>query len=115
MCCGGGGDGLVGGGRGAAEGVGMELEIGGVSVAGHPDEAAIIAAIRGLEMGQGEFAILSRDDAHYIQTVPGPMPGSGFALEYQDGSVDQHYNCTDTYLGVDDIMRAFIFYLQGDD
>jgi uncharacterized protein (DUF2249 family) len=83
----------------------------------HPIEATsksiaeVIASLR--EQKEGDrFAILSGDDPQvYIQTLSTP---EGFQLEYQDGSIAQHYHCTRENLSADEVIEAFGDYLAGD-
>jgi hypothetical protein len=92
----------------------MILEVGGNVVSKQADDAAITAAIHSLaQQSEDEaFAILSRNDDSYIQTVRGT--DGLFGLEYQEGSTEAHYGC---YEDLDEatIIREFILYLQGDE
>src|SRR5690349_6982490 len=92
----------------------MILEVGGTIVSRQADDAAVGEAIRGLaDQSEDEaFAILSRDDNTYIQTVR--TPDGGFGLEYQEGSVNMHYGCYDEDLDEAKVLRAFTLYLHED-
>lgn len=92
----------------------MKLEIGiGSKVLHDPSLGQIEDALRSLPGGDFSHVILSRDPMTYIQTAGGPW--EGFVLEYQDGSVDKHYQCADSDLGLDAVVRAFRLYAQGDE
>ena len=58
------------------------------------------------------FAVLSSGDPQvYIQTLSTP---DGFQLEYQEGSIAQHYHCTREDLSADEVVEVFRDYLAGD-
>jgi hypothetical protein len=60
-----------------------------------------------------DFAILSEDKQAYIQCAK-QSPGSGYVLEYQDGSVERHYTATGGPIAMDRVVSAFIKYLRRD-
>jgi len=60
------------------------------------------------DAGRGEFIILRQSPEVYIQAW-GERDGP-FALEYRDGSADQHFH-VDQDLSRDDVERAFGWYL----
>ena len=63
--------------------------------------------------GEGDsFAILSRDEMTYIQTSGGKA--TGFVLEYQAGSPDQHFHSAETDLDLEAVTRAFERYAADD-
>ena len=92
----------------------MKLEVGERVQSRAPDDAAIASAIRSLQQQAEDeaFAILSRDELTYIQTVP--AADGLFGLEYQAGGVDAHYVC---YEDLDEaqIIRVFTLYLHDDE
>ena len=49
-----------------------------------------------LDDSPGGHAILSHDDLTYVQSSGG---GGSFVLEYQDGSIDEHYRARDAPSG----------------
>ena len=57
------------------------------------------------------FAILGEDSQNYVQTLSTP---EGFQLEYQDGSVAEHYHCTREDLSAAEVIEIFRDYLAGD-
>jgi hypothetical protein len=92
----------------------MVLEVGGTVITQEADDAAVAEAIRGLARQSEDeaFAILSRSDETYIQTVRGD--DGTFGLEYQEGSIDQHYGCYEEDLDEAKVLRAFTLYLHND-
>jgi hypothetical protein len=60
---------------------------------------------------QDPFAILSESDSiTYMQTLFTP---EGFSLDFQDGSLTEHYRTVRSDLTVDDIIEAFCDYAEG--
>jgi hypothetical protein len=57
------------------------------------------------------FAILSKDPQTYVQTL---STADGFQLEYQDGSIAEHYHCTREDLSAAEVIEVFRDYLAGD-
>jgi hypothetical protein len=98
----------------------MNLTLGNGAVYEDPDETTISAVIQGLaEENEDEaFAILDQDEMTYIQTAIEEDDesdlGYGFVLEYQDGSLEEHYECDDGLLSEDEVIEAFTFYAEGD-
>lgn len=71
--------------------------------------AQVVAALPGKE---DPFAIVGGlDDQTYMQTLWTP---EGFVLEYQEGSVDQHYRSVRRDLGAADVIRALCKYVESD-
>jgi len=59
----------------------------------------------------GEIAVLGRDEDTYVQTKPA---GNGrYALEYQDGGLDKHYE-SGVAPELDQVIAAFQNYQRGD-
>jgi hypothetical protein len=67
-----------------------------------------IRALKGKEVDP--FAILSEDAMTYVQTV---WTEHGFVLEYQEGSVEEHYEITE-FLSVPKVQAIFRYVLNGD-
>ena len=66
----------------------------------------IIKSLKSIEHGEyHSFAILSKAKQSYIQT-------NVHCLEYQDGSMDNHYYCPSEFLSSMTILKAFISYAQ---
>lgn len=59
------------------------------------------------------FLILAKDEMTYIQTSGSAK--SGFVLEYQDGSIEEHFSCADAPLNVEQIVETLQRYLTGHD
>ncbi|HFC08426.1 MAG TPA: hypothetical protein ENJ54_01025 [Chloroflexi bacterium] len=55
--------------------------------------------------------ILSRDSMSYIQTVGDCK--DGFIVEYQEGSLEQHYRCP-SLLKANQVANLFVAYQNGD-
>jgi hypothetical protein len=60
------------------------------------------------------FAILESRDYVYIQCAVQDDEGEEYVLEYQDGSLDRHFQAVDEPIGRDRVTAAFIKYLRGD-
>jgi hypothetical protein len=91
----------------------MIIEVGGRMLTRQADEASVIEAINSLaDQSEDEaFAILSRNDSTYIQTLR--TPDGLFGLEYQAGSLAEHYGCYEE-LDKAAIIRTFALYLRDD-
>jgi hypothetical protein len=61
-----------------------------------------------------DFAILGIDPDTYIQCAEQQEPPYEFILEYQDGSLDQHFSAVDGPVTLDRVINAFIKYLRQD-
>jgi hypothetical protein len=59
-----------------------------------------------------EFCILSLDDERYIQCFHND--DDTYLLEYRDGSADKHFAVTSDSLLIQDIVEAFIGFLEND-
>jgi hypothetical protein len=60
-----------------------------------------------------DFAILADGPQAYMQCAK-QSPGLGYVLEYQDGSVKEHYAATGGPVALDRVVSAFIKYLRRD-
>jgi hypothetical protein len=60
------------------------------------------------------FAILSTDPNTYIQCAEQNEPPYGYDLEYQDGSLEQHYRARNEPITLERVLSAFLKYLRGD-
>jgi len=92
----------------------MVLEVGGTVITRDADDGVVGEAIRALARQSEDeaFAILSQSDETYIQTVRGE--DGTFGLEYQIGSIEQHYGCYEDGLDEAKVIRAFTLYLHND-
>lgn len=61
-----------------------------------------------------EFVILSVDPDSYIQCAEQVKPPYGYILEYQDGSVDEHYQTVDAPISLERVIAGFLKYLRDD-
>ncbi|NLE57132.1 MAG: hypothetical protein GX616_02140 [Planctomycetes bacterium] len=78
-----------------------------------PSDEQIRAALKSLDVkrdGEG-FAILARSDMTYVQ-VSGDAK-TGFDLEYQEETVDQHYRAEREDYPLDEVVRVLIAYRDG--
>ena len=72
--------------------------------------ADVISAIPSNPEGS-RFAIVSESSQTYMQALHTP---AGFQLEYQDGSIAQHYHCTREDLSEAEVIEVFRDYAAGD-
>jgi hypothetical protein len=70
-------------------------------------------AVRTLIEGE-EFAILSPNPDVYIQCAERKEPPYDYVLEYQDGSLNEHYQAVDGPISLERVQEAFVKYLHGD-
>lgn len=92
----------------------MRLEIGNGQVLENPSADHISGVLHALPGGGGDtYAILTRSDGQFMQCCGGWK--EGFILEYQDGSTDDHFECTDRELSLASVIDAFQDYLAHDD
>jgi hypothetical protein len=61
-----------------------------------------------------DFAILAADPNTYIQCAEQKESPYEYVLEYQGGSLDEHYRATDEPITLERLRAAFVKYLQGD-
>jgi hypothetical protein len=87
----------------------MDLALESGLVVADAEEADLLLYIEG-----EAFAILSVNDVTYIQCALCKDPSSGYVLEYQDGSVDRHYEALDGPYELEDVLNTFISYLNKD-
>ena len=83
----------------------MQLEVNGHEIDEPLTADLIEQAIFAMTGESDSFVILSRDRMTYIQVAGGPR--TGFLLEYQEGSLEKHYSCTELDLGTSDVIQAF--------
>ena len=79
-----------------------------------PTESDIRRVIQAIAKGEQDLAILIKDgnEDNYIQTADG---GRGrLLLEYQDGSVDQHYGAVSRELKAEQVIDVFLAYMRGE-
>ncbi len=90
----------------------MRLALGPGDEREDPNAGEIRSALRSLEGGHDSFAILSRDEQHYLQTAGGGP--DGFVLEYREGDAEHHFRCVDRRLPLELVVGAFLSYARGD-
>ena len=89
----------------------MKFEVEGEAPIDQPTAAQVDEGLRTLQPSERTFAILAREDWTYIQTA---FDGDGtFVLEYQDGSLEQHYRASRPLL-LQEVIGAFQSYLRQD-
>jgi hypothetical protein len=89
--------------------VGMDLELESGKVIRGVTEGDLLACIEG-----EEFAILSADPNTYVQCAEQKEPPYEYVLEYQDGSLEEHYRAADAPITLDRVLSALVKYLRGD-
>ena len=72
--------------------------------------AEVIASLPHQKEGD-RFAVLGKDPQTYVQTL---STAAGFQLEYQEGSIAEHYHCTREDLSAAEVIEVFRDYLAGD-
>lgn len=93
----------------------MRFEIEGVTPIDHVTPEQVEQGLRSLRLPERSFAILDSGPDSYIQTaVDGAGSGDGaFVLEYQEGSLAQHYRSTRP-VPLGEVIAAFHSYLRLD-
>ena len=77
-----------------------------------PDPATIAKILAGLDGDRHVLATLGDSDLTYLQVAGGVK--SGLSLEFQDGSLDQHYRSSVAHLPLDLVTEVFLRYARGD-
>ena len=91
----------------------MRLELGNGHVQVNPTAGQISDLLHALPGSEPDsFAILIRDEQQFMQ-CSGTLE-EGFLLEYQDGSLDEHFQCVDHELLLASVIWAFQAYLADD-
>jgi hypothetical protein len=91
----------------------MKLDLNGAELAQPIDEALIAGSLQALSGDDDSFLILSKDDMSYIQACK--TSDGHYVLEYQEGSLAEHYECADGMLNFQKVSMAFTSYLNGTD
>lgn len=91
----------------------MKLEINGESVSHQATPALIAGSVEKLKDSKDAFAILSKDQMTYIQFSINHK--TGFIMEYQDGSIENHYRSVEFQLSPKVVTDTFVSYLASDD
>jgi len=77
-----------------------------------PDPATIAKVLASLDGGRHVLATLGHSELTYVQ-VAGSVQ-TGFALEYQEGSLDRHYKSRPASLPLETVTEIFQRYARGD-
>ncbi len=91
----------------------MKLELNGTELTEKLDDALITRSLQSLNGDDDSFLILSKDSMSYIQTCK--IRDGHYVLEYQEASLEEHYECTDEVLNLQKVSTAFSSYLKGTD
>lgn len=90
----------------------LRLTISDGPVIDDPSSNDIERALRAMEADRNEFAILERGELDYMQTAGGSGDNL-YDLEYQEGSLDRHYQTDPVPLS--SVIEAFQQYARGED
>ena len=88
----------------------MKLEFDGEVISEAASAIEVLEALERLADSGGAFVLLARDTMTYMQTADNA--DGRYVIEYQVGSVTEHYACYDANL--DTVKAAFGAYLDGD-
>jgi hypothetical protein len=77
-----------------------------------PDAATITAVLASLDGGRHVLATLGPSEHEYVQAAGSVQ--AGFTLEYQEGSLDQHYRSRSGLLPLARVTAVFQKYAAGD-
>jgi hypothetical protein len=89
----------------------VRFEVEGAAPIDNPTPEQVEQGLRTLEPANRDYAILEQQASTYLQTAPN---GDGtYLLEFQDGSLDQHYRASRP-LQLDDLIGAFGAYRRQD-
>ena len=89
----------------------MRLQAPGLSLNREANQQVVSDTLSQLKNCSDAVAILSRSELTYIR---GLWTDQGYILEYQDGSVEQHFT-SPKLLALDEIQAIFRQYLSGND
>lgn len=89
----------------------MELTSESGSLTKDPTVKDIADSILLLNDSDNRFMILSRDRMSYLQVYG--SSSSGWTLEYQEGSPENHFSCSEPHLSTARVQQTFIAYLEG--
>jgi hypothetical protein len=77
-----------------------------------PDNSTITKVLAGLDGKRNLVATLAREEATYLQATGGAE--AGFALVYQDGSLERRYRSAEPTLPLARVTQAFQQYFRGE-
>ncbi|MGJ8638788.1 MAG: hypothetical protein ACSHYA_05300 [Opitutaceae bacterium] len=78
----------------------------------NPSTEDVSTGILSIDGEATTFAILSMDDMTYLQTAG--SVSDGFVLEYQNGSMDEHYRASNETIETEKIIQVFEAFRNGD-
>lgn len=86
----------------------------GAVVARDPTPEQVREAVQHLPGGKDSFVILDAggDGLTYVQAAGSPQ--EGFHLEYQEGSSEQHFECTQNPLPAEPVISVLLAFLSGE-
>lgn len=90
----------------------MRLTVDGDEVSERVSSDLLERSIRSLDGTGDSFVILSKEEMTYLQTSGDPR--NGFVLEYQNGTLEEHYSCIEPNLNAEQVVRAFQQYYSND-
>lgn len=91
----------------------MRLELDDGTVLEDPSDSDIARALASTARGDNSFAILSHSEMTYLQACEGSRPG--LVLEYQEGSLTEHYRSIDEAIPLEQVTRTFQKYAKSDE
>jgi hypothetical protein len=91
----------------------MRLELDDETTIENPSKEEIRSALLSLHVPGREFAILESAPGYYVQVAKNE--DGSYALEYQQGSLKQHYGLEDVVADEAEVIDAFLSYASGDD
>jgi hypothetical protein len=80
-------------------------------IAATPENISEVIASLPQQKEGDRFAILTKNPQTYVQ---GLWTADGFQLEYQEGSIAEHYHCTREDLSAAEVSEVFRDYLADD-
>jgi len=89
----------------------MELTAEDGTTIDNPTVTDVGTVLEGGAGNAGFFAILARDDMTYIQAAG--HEETGFVVEYQEGTLEEHYQSTEKNIDIRRIIEMFQLYLAG--
>ena len=98
----------------------MRLTLENGTVHENPDAVEIDNALRSLSWTtDNSFAILEKTDLTYMQTAQQDDPSGDpqnpfYVLEYQEGSLDQHFHAVGP-VSLERVIEAFVQFARGED
>lgn len=90
----------------------MQLDLEDGTIYDDPTPREVAEALASLDGDANSFAIIGRDEMEYLQASGGV--GAGFRVEYQAGSLREHYRCPER-ISLYRATRLFQKYAVGDD